>query len=195
MKIHPWNIFFLLGFIAYVIIRGFFEQRSKNNEKLLSRIDSRDRFLILIMAVGGMILPGLYLFTPWLGFADYRLPTFAPWIGAVVMVAALLLFWRSHSDLGENWSRTLEIRKGHQLVTHGLYRWIRHPMYAAIWLFSLAQGLLLQNWLAGWSAFVAFAVMYFVRISKEERMMGDFFGQKYSDYMRRTGRLFPRVRG
>ena len=111
------------------------------------------------------------------------------------MVAALLLFWRSHSDLGENWSRTLEIRKGHQLVTHGLYRWIRHPMYAAIWLLRLAQGLLLQNWLAGWSTFVAFAVMYFVRISEEERMMGDFFGQKYSDYMRRTGRLFPRVRG
>ena len=89
MKIHPWNILFLFGFITYVIIRGVFEQRSKNNEKLLSRIDSRDRFLILIMAVGGMILPSLYLFTPWLGFADYRLPTFVPWVGAVLMVAAL----------------------------------------------------------------------------------------------------------
>jgi protein-S-isoprenylcysteine O-methyltransferase Ste14 len=195
MKIHPWNIVFLFGFIAYVIIRGVFEQRSKSNEKLLSRNYSRDRFLILIMALGGMILPSLYLFTSWLGFADYRLPAFVPWLGVVVMVTALWLFWRSHADLGKNWSRTLEIRKGHQLVTHGVYRLIRHPMYAAIWLFSLAQGLLLQNWLAGWSAFAAFAIMYFVRIPQEERMMGEFFGQEYSDYMLRTGRLFPRIKG
>lgn len=194
MKFHPWNIVFLLGFIAYVIIRGVFEQRSKHNEKLLSRINSRDRLLILIMAVGSMILPSVYLFSPWLGFADYRLPAFVPWFGAAVMVAALLLFWRSHADLGENWSRTLEIRKGHQLVAHGVYHSVRHPMYASIWLFSLAQGLLLQNWLAGWSAFVAFAIMYFVRIPQEERMMNDFFGQEYSDYMLRTGRLFPHVR-
>jgi protein-S-isoprenylcysteine O-methyltransferase Ste14 len=195
MKTHPLNIVFLFGFIAYAIIRGIFEQRSKSNEKLLSRNYSRDRFLILIMALGGMILPGLYLFTPWLGFADYRVPAFVPWFGAVVMVAALWLFWRSHADLGKNWSRTLEIRKGHQLVTHGVYRLIRHPMYAAIWLFSLAQGLLLENWLAGWSAFAAFAIMYFVRIPQEERMMGEFFGREYSDYMLRTGRLFPRIKG
>jgi protein-S-isoprenylcysteine O-methyltransferase Ste14 len=195
MKFDRWSVLFLVGFLAYVIIRGVFEQRNKNNEQLLSRAGGRDRFLILIMAVGGLLLPILYLFTPWLRFADYRLPTFLPWIGAVVMVGALFLFWRSHSDLGENWSRTLEIRKGHQLVTHGIYRRIRHPMYAAIWLFSLAQGLLLQNWLAGWSAFAAFAVMYFLRISEEERMMDDFFGEKYSDYKRQTGRLFPRIRG
>ena len=193
MRFDPWNIVFLVGFVAYVIIRGIFEQRSKNIENVASRSDSRDRILLLIMAVGGVILPSVYLFTSWLRFADYRLPAFVPWFGAAAMAVALWLFWRSHTDLGSNWSRTLEIRKDHQLVTHGVYRVIRHPMYAAIWLFSLAQGLLLQNWLAGWSAFVAFAIMYFVRIPHEERMMREFFGPAYSDYMQRTGRLFPRI--
>ena len=65
-------------------------------------------------------------------------------------------------------------------------------MYAAIWLFGLAQGLLLANWLAGWSAFVAFAVMYFVRTPREEQLMCERFGDAYREYMRRTGRLFPR---
>jgi len=194
VKIQPWNILFLLGFIVYVIIRGMFEQRLKGHETVVSRIGGGDRLLILIMAVGGLLLPLVYLFTPWLGFADYRLPAFIPWIGAAVMVAALWLFWHAHADLGQNWSRTLEIRRGHQLVTHGVYRLIRHPMYASIWLFSLAQGLLLQNWVAGWSAFVAFAIMYFIRTPQEERMMSEFFGQQYADYMRRTGRLFPRIR-
>jgi len=63
------------------------------------------------------------------------------------MIAALWLFCRSHLDLGQNWSQSLEIRKGHQLVTDGVYRFIRHPMYASIWIWCLAQGLLLEN---GW---------------------------------------------
>ena len=194
MTINPWNIVFLVGFIAYVVIRGVFEQRSKGNEQVLSRSDRRETVLIVIMAIGSMLLPILYLFTPFLSFADYKLPGFLPWIGAPVMVLALWLFWRSHADLGKNWSRTLEIQKGHQLVMHGVYRSIRHPMYTSIALFSLAQGLMLGNWLAGWSALVAFAVLYLVRVPHEERMMRDFFGQEYSDYMQQTGRLLPRIR-
>src|SRR5688500_745856 len=194
MEFQPWNIVFLVGFIVYVIIRGVFEQRSKGNVKAVSRSDRRELVLIVLMALGSMILPIVYLFTSLLRFADYRLPPFLQWIGAILMVVALWLFWRSHADLGTNWSRTLEIQKGHQLVTHGVYRSIRHPMYASIAMFSLAQGLLLENWLAGWSAFVAFAILYFVRLPHEERMMSEFFGQQYDDYMSQTGRLLPRLR-
>jgi len=194
MEFQPWNIVFLVGFIAYVTIRGVFQQRTKGNEKAASRSDRRELVLIVLMALGSMILPVVYLFTSLLRFADYRLPAFIQWIGATLMVVALWLFWRSHADLGTNWSRTLEIQKGHQLITHGVYRSIRHPMYASIWLFSLAQGLMLENWLAGWSAFVAFAILYFVRIPHEERMMSEFFGQQYDEYMSQTGRLLPRLR-
>jgi len=112
----------------------------------------------------------------------------------VLMVAALWLFYRSHADLGLNWSVSLELRKGHELVKRGVYRSIRHPMYASIWLWCLAQGLLLENWLAGWYALMAFALMYFVRTPREERMMREAFGQEYADYMGQTGRLFPRIR-
>jgi protein-S-isoprenylcysteine O-methyltransferase Ste14 len=109
------------------------------------------------------------------------------------MMAALLLFYRSHADLGPNWSATLELRRGHTLITNGVYRSIRHPMYAAILLWDLAQGLLLSNWLAGWGAFVTFALLYVARAPREERMMCDAFGDDYRAYMRRTGRLFPRL--
>lgn len=118
---------------------------------------------------------------------------FLPWCGMVVMVAALWLSWRSHTDLGLNWSRTLELRQGHHLVKQGIYQTIRHPMYAAIWLFCLGQGLLMHNWLAGWSALAMFGVMYIIRMPREEEMMCNFFGQEYRDYMLQTGRLFPRL--
>ena len=194
MRIQVWNLVFLIGMIVYVSIRGVFGGRTKRNEKVVSRADTRDRALVAVVFLGSIILPALYLFTPWLGFADYRLPAFIPWCGAVVMLIALWLFWRAHVDLGLNWSITLEMRKDHELIVHGLYRRIRHPMYAAIFLFAVAQALLLQNWLAGWAGFVTFAILYLVRTPREEKMMCEFFGESYRDYMQRTGRLWPRLK-
>jgi protein-S-isoprenylcysteine O-methyltransferase Ste14 len=194
MRIQGWNLVFLIGMIVYVSIRGVFGGRTKRNEKVVSRVDTRDRALVAVVFLGSIILPALYLFTPWLRFADYRLPAFIPWYGAVVMVIALWLFWRAHVDLGLNWSITLEMRKDHELIVHGLYRRIRHPMYAAIFLFAVAQALLLQNWLAGWAGFVTFAILYLVRTPREEKMMCEVFGESYRDYMQRTGRLWPRLK-
>ena len=193
MRVQIWNVVFLVGFVIYVCIRGAFKQRTKNNEKAVSKVDALEKILMAIVIPGGLLLPVIYLFTPWLAFADYQLPAWAGCCGAVLMVAALWLFYRAHADLGQNWSVTLELRKGHQLVKHGVYRSMRHPMYASIWLWCLAQGLLLENWLAGWYALPTFALMYFVRTPREERMMCASFGQEYRDYMRQTGRLFPNL--
>lgn len=108
------------------------------------------------------------------------------------MVGALALFWRSHADLGQNFSRTLELQERHALVTRGVYRRMRHPMYAAIWLFAAAQALLLPNWIAAWSGLAGFAPMYFLRTPREEKMMMEAFGAEYAAYMERTYRMFPR---
>jgi protein-S-isoprenylcysteine O-methyltransferase Ste14 len=194
VRIQPWNLVFLAGFAVYAGIRHVFERRARGGEKAVRRVDGRELALLALMGVGAILLPLLHVLTPWLAFADYRLPAAAPWCGALVMPAALWLFWRAHADLGPNWSVTLELRKDHALVASGVYRAIRHPMYAAIGLFSLAQGLLLANWLAGPSALAAFALLYFVRTPREEAMMLDFFGEDYRAYMRRTGRLIPRLR-
>ena len=194
MRIEPWNVVFLICFIVYIWIRHVFIRRTKGNKKAVSRLDARERTLMLLVMPGALLLPVVYLFTPWLAFADYRLPAFAPWCGTILLLAALWLFWRSHADLGQNWSVTLELRKGHQLIKHGVYRVVRHPMYASIWIWCLAQGLLLQNWFAGWYAMASFAILYFVRAPREEQMMRDSFGQEYSDYMRETGRIFPRIK-
>ena len=189
----PSSVLFLVGFVAYTAIRGVYARRSKRVSTAHRRVDALEKALLLLVIPPSLVLPLLYLFTPWLGFADYRLPAWAGWCGAAVMLAALWLFWRSHADLGRHWSATLEVREGHTLVDGGVYRRVRHPMYASIFLWCIAQGLLLPNWLAGWCALATFSVMYVVRTPREERMMCEFLGEGYRDYMRRTGRLFPRI--
>lgn len=190
---HPSNIVFLIGFIVYVGIRHVFEQRVKGSETDFRRFGAQEKILISILALGIFVSPALYLFTPVFAFADYRAPKFVMWCGGAVMLTSLWLFWRSHADLGRNFSMTLEIRKNHQLVTKGVYRFIRHPMYASIWLWAIAQALLLQNWVAGMSALIAFAPLYFLRMPREEQMMFERFREKYRDYKNQTGRVFPRL--
>jgi protein-S-isoprenylcysteine O-methyltransferase Ste14 len=190
---HPSAAYFFICFVIYTATRAVYARRTRSMVKAHRQVDGLEKGLLLFVIPSGLLLPLLYLFTPLLWFADYRLPAAAQWCGGLLMLAALWLFWRSHADLGLNWSATLELRQEHTLVTSGVYRWIRHPMYASIFLFSLAQGLLLPNWLAGWSALVPFTLLYLVRVPREEAMMCKFFGDEYCRYMQSTGRLFPRV--
>ena len=186
-----FEVIFLVGFVVGSVIRKVYTFRcrgSKATKKRKSLVD-----IILISAAGvGLAAPLFYLFTPWLDFANYDLPGWLGWIGTVVFAMALFLLWRSHADLGRNWSAILQIRQEHTLVTNGVYRYMRHPMYAAHLLWAIAQGLLLENWLAGWAFLMTCVPFYLLRMPKEEKMMLEQFGQEYRQYISRTGRIIPR---
>ena len=89
---HPWNIVFLVGFVVYIGIRSEFEKRGRGSEKTRRQIDGLEKSLLSIVMIGALILPVLYLATPLLEFADYRLAPIVPWIGLGVMLIALWMF-------------------------------------------------------------------------------------------------------
>jgi protein-S-isoprenylcysteine O-methyltransferase Ste14 len=187
-----FEVIFLVGFVIGSVIRKVYAFRCRANKTAKKRKSVVD--IVLISAVGvGMTLPLFYLFSPWLDFADYDLPRWLGWVGTAVFAMALLLLWGSHADLGRNWSATLQIMRKHSLVTDGIYRYIRHPMYAAHLFWAIAQGLLLENWLAGWILLVTFIPLYLVRAPEEEKMMLEQFGQEYRLYISRTGGIIPRL--
>lgn len=187
----PWSLAYVIGLVIFVVIRAVFARPADRQKKVIERVDAKERVLVALMGVGHVLIPLLYFVTAWLDFADFRMPAWLPWIGSVVMVLSLWLFWRSHEDLGLNWSVSLQVREGHELIRGGVFSWIRHPMYASIWLWGTAQALMLENWLAGWGTLVPFALMYYIRVPREERMMCEAFGDEYRDYMASTGRIVP----
>ena len=128
-----------------------------------------------------------------LAFADYPLHPIPLVSGTLCLAAGLWLFHRSHADLGTNWSITLEVREKHQLVAHGAYRWVRHPMYLSLLIYSAGQALVLPNWAAGPSYGVAMILLFALRVGPEERMMREEFGKDYDDYAAATKRLVPGV--
>jgi protein-S-isoprenylcysteine O-methyltransferase Ste14 len=182
----------LAGFAATSAIRYPHVRANRQNAIVGDRHDFSEKILLPAMFLAMLALPLMAIATPVLDFADYDLPSWAPWAALPLQVGYVWLFWRSHTDLGSNWSPGLEVRAGHGLVDQGVYARIRHPMYAAIWLGAAAQPLLVHNWLGGAFILVAFAAMYVVRVPREEAMMVDTFGDRYRDYMARTGRIWPR---
>lgn len=187
------RIVFLAGIVAWYAIRYPFQRRAARAGVVRSAGGTRDRILLLIAATGQFFVPALYAATGQPAFADYAFHAPQAWLGVVVLATALVLFRVTHKQLGRNWSISLELREKHTLVTDGLYAYVRHPMYSSFFLFAVAQALLLQNWIAGPVGLVGIAILFFLRVPREEQVMIETFGQAYRDYMRRTARIVPWV--
>jgi protein-S-isoprenylcysteine O-methyltransferase Ste14 len=154
----------------------------------------RREFVLLAASLTGLgVLPCIYLAAHVPRFADYPFVPALAYLGIAVEASCLWLFYRSHRDLGHNWSVSLDLRERHTLVTTGVYALVRHPMYAGFWLMALGQALLLPNWIAGPAGLVGFGVLFFGRVAREETMMLSAFGDEYKTYMRRTARVVPWV--
>lgn len=185
------EIVWVVGIVAWYIIRYPFERRGKRVPVVSSRRTVSEAIALAAALAGLAIVPGFYVVTGIPKAADHPAHLWAVVLGAIIFCLAMWVFRRTHKQLGRNWSITLEIRQKHELICAGLYAFVRHPMYTSFLLMGLAQALLLSNWVAGLAGLVGFAVLFFLRVGKEERMMLDVFGPQYRAYMDKTKRIIP----
>ncbi|MEZ4453912.1 MAG: protein-S-isoprenylcysteine O-methyltransferase [Nannocystaceae bacterium] len=190
---NPLIAAYFAAILVQIVIRARIDGARRAEKKVDQRITGRERASLSLLSINLLVAPILYAATPWLAFADYALPPWSGALGLALLVVSLVLFWRGHADLGVQWSPTLEIRERHQLITRGIYGVIRHPMYASLLLWGLAQPLLLHNWIAGGLGPITATIFYALRVGPEERMMLDAFGDEYRAYMRRVGGVVPRL--
>lgn len=113
------------------------------------------------------------------------------WVAVLILGAGLWLFWYSHYTIGHYWSMQIQMKKAHRLVTDGPYRFVRHPLYTALFLGYLGTLLALQSWmLAAW--FPVFVASYLLFAKEEENVMERGFGEAYRAYRRQTGMFLPK---
>jgi protein-S-isoprenylcysteine O-methyltransferase Ste14 len=195
MKTDLFVLVFLVGLVIGATIRAMARaQLRRRGMAQPYQVNLLDALLVGLSSLGLFVLPLVYIFSAALDFANYQLPTWAGIFGAVLYTWAIWLLWRSHADLGANFSLTMETRQKQQLVTQGVYQFMRHPMYAAHWLWALALPFLLTNWIAGFGLLVTFLPLYLYRAPREEHKLEAQFGDEYRAYINRTGRVIPRLR-
>ncbi len=190
----PWiaKAVILVANVVLIAIRAPHGHRSRSIKVVKSRKGTLEIVLLSLMWIA-FFIPLIWIAVPAFSFAEYRLGAGPLVAGIVCFAAGLWLFFRSHADLGTNWSITLEVRDQHQLITHGVYRRIRHPMYTAFFLYSIGQTLVIPNWVVGPSYLVPFIVLFACRVGNEERMMVEQFGEEYTAYVSRSKRLVPGI--
>lgn len=186
-------VLWVLGGIAWYVIRYPFERRARRTRVVLNRRSPVDMCGLGAAMLGMGLVPAIYVATGFPASADYPAGAFRVVLGAALFFAAVWLFRRTHKELGKNWSITLEIRDKHRLVSGGPYALVRHPMYTSFLMMAVGQALLLANWFVGLAGLAGFALLFFLRVDREERMMLDTFGTEYRTYMDRTKRIIPFV--
>jgi protein-S-isoprenylcysteine O-methyltransferase Ste14 len=193
MKPALGTLVYLAALAASIVIRSPHDRRSQKTQVSEDRRGALEVALLVLMGVAVLGLPLVHAASGWLAFADHAQPAWAFVLGLGLCALWLWLFWRTHADLGANWSVSLQLRTEHRLVTTGVYARVRHPMYSALFVQAGAQACLLANWVAGPAMLAAFALMFALRLGPEERMLAERFGAEYELYARRTKRLVPWV--
>jgi protein-S-isoprenylcysteine O-methyltransferase Ste14 len=144
-------------------------------------------FLNIVPTVMYVILPEQ------LAWAALPLPAGWRWFGVSLgLVGIFLLLWVHHT-LGKNFSVPGVMKEKQSLVFVGPYRWVRHPMYTALFLIAIIYFLISANWFIGiiWVGWIIGTVVSMVR-DEEEALIAKF-GDEYRTYLQRTGRFLPRA--
>ena len=193
------NIFRILA--AFILFTGmgistYFRLKAdkETGEKIPRKVDGSA--MMNIIKFGGLILwlsPIVYLVNPNLmNWSKIGLPESARWLGVGIGVfCAFGIYWL-FSSIGSGISPTSATRKEHKLVTHGIYHWIRHPLYTIGSSFIISFGMMADNWFIAAFGVLAFTLMA-VRTPKEEENLIEKFGDEYREYMKHTGRFLPKI--
>jgi protein-S-isoprenylcysteine O-methyltransferase Ste14 len=113
--------------------------------------------------------------------------------GIAVMVGGIFLRQWSIAVLGRYFSGTLGVQSGQKVVDRGPYHYIRHPSYTGVLVFFVGMGLAVQSWVAALLGAAFFAIGYGYRIHVEEKVLISELGESYTDYMKRTKRVIPKI--
>jgi protein-S-isoprenylcysteine O-methyltransferase Ste14 len=107
---------------------------------------------------------------------------------ALVLAASALAMWALR--VFTSWRLLAHVDAGHALCTSGPYRFVRHPIYAAMDLWALGSAIACPA-LAAVVGLVVIVVGSDLRCRAEETLLTDVFGDEYRDYMGRVRRLLP----
>ncbi len=196
-----YRISFVVLFAIFWIIRWHYVRKTRDPNAPRTRKERREAMrkggitgiLLMVMIPVELVVILLFAWSPaWMSWADLVFPYWIHWLGVVIALISIPVMTWVHRTLGKHYSYTLETMEKQKLVTTGPYGRVRHPLYSSHNLFNLGKVLLTANIPLIVLAVIGVPLTY-VRMNDEERMMIKQFGSEYEDYMKNTGRIFPKL--
>jgi protein-S-isoprenylcysteine O-methyltransferase Ste14 len=138
-------------------------------------------YFILVSNVGRVDIPSL------------PLKRFMMILGTAMIVTGCAVNIKGRFNLGKNWANHIKIYKEHTLVQTGMYKIVRHPLYASIILMFYGGCLVYRDILAFAAVSIVFVPFMYYRARQEETLLLQRFPE-YEEYKKKTGMLFPMIR-
>ena len=174
-----------IAFFLYWQIKAANTKTTQRLEPAASRILRVFIFLIAIVLLSTTRIP-----LPWLYLELWPQGLWPFWLGAAITVAGLLFAVWARVHLGRNWSRSVTIKQGHELITTGPYAVVRHPIYTGILTGFLGMAIAISQ-VRGFIVVVLVFFAFWLKLSMEEKWMRSQFGETYAAYARQTAALVP----
>ena len=185
-----YELYFPVVWTAYLVYWQIAAAGAKANQRIESVASRIFRTVLLLAGILLMSWPGIP--GAWLHRHVIAQGVGGFWLGAAITLAGLLFCVWARVTLGANWSRSVTIKQGHELITAGPYRRVRHPIYTGLLTAFLGTAFALGE-VRGIVAFVLIFFSLWYKLRLEEQFMRTQFGQTYADYSRHTAALIPWV--
>ncbi|MGY5880429.1 MAG: isoprenylcysteine carboxylmethyltransferase family protein [Candidatus Thorarchaeota archaeon] len=193
---------FVISFIGFWFARAYYirktrdpnaPRRTRAERKVAMKKEGWTGIALVIFIPVEFAIVILYLINPlWLSLTFLMVPELLRWLGLFLTIVSIPIVVWVHKTLGRAYSYALETKSEQNLITTGPFSKIRHPLYSAHTIFNLGMVLLTLNTLLIIYAIFGIPLTY-TRMRDEERMMVTQFGSDYEEYMKRTGRIFPKI--
>jgi protein-S-isoprenylcysteine O-methyltransferase Ste14 len=144
----------------------------------------------------GIILVTLGYFCAWVHIVPSQFIKSAPALIASMVIApfAAALSWWATRHLGKQWRYVAAVAEGHELITTGPYRFIRHPIYTSMFGMLLATVFAWSWWPLGIAAVVFYIIGTEIRIRAEEALLAAHFGDRFIAWRAKTPAYIPFIR-
>lgn len=113
--------------------------------------------------------------------------------GTVLVIIGTVINITGRINLKNNWGNQIRIYEGHTLTMTGIYKYIRHPLYASTVLMLYGFSFLFFNIAVFALATVVFIPFIIFRAKQEDKMLADTFNGAFEEYKNKTGMFFPKM--
>lgn len=172
-------------FIAFWAVTALRTKRTVETQSLASRLVHG----LPVFAGAWLLLKGSSAPHP---LDDRVLPHTAPLVGvglAVTLLGLSLALW-ARVTLGRNWSGSVTFKEDHELIRHGPYAHVRHPIYSAILTMLLGSAIAIGT-LGAFVGLVLVLLGVWLKLTQEEALMTAHFQTEYTSYRSQVKALIP----
>lgn len=182
---------FLMIITAMLVIisSGIIINLTKNKQNKVVWQEVTKTLLYFKIAIPVALLSGILIYRT--GVASYAQSNYLVLLGITLVLVGLYFRWEAIRKLSGMFTVKISIVENHELMSSGVFKYVRHPSYLGMVFYFSGLGFLMHNYLCFLVLVGLPLSAILIRIFHEEKALGTHFKEAYAEYQKRSWKLIP----